>query len=92
MTVRGIETGETTAGLVHVDPVHSQVPNGVGGQYYDLWQGAVWAGIVIGLLNLLPLWPLDGGHILLALLQAVRRRAISARRSSRRSSSVSTPS
>jgi hypothetical protein len=23
----------------------------------------VWAGIVIGLLNLLPLWPLDGGHV-----------------------------
>jgi len=31
---------------------------------FDLWQGAVWAGIVIGLLNLLPLWPLDGGHVL----------------------------
>lgn len=31
---------------------------------FDLWQGAVWAGIIIGLLNLLPLWPLDGGHVL----------------------------
>lgn len=31
---------------------------------FDMWQGAVWAGIVIGLLNLLPLWPLDGGHVL----------------------------
>jgi Zn-dependent protease len=31
---------------------------------FDLWQGAVWAGIVIGLLNLVPLWPLDGGHVL----------------------------
>lgn len=30
---------------------------------FDLWQGAVWAGIIIGLLNLLPLWPLDGGHV-----------------------------
>lgn len=30
---------------------------------YDMWIGAIWAGIVIGLLNLLPLWPLDGGHV-----------------------------
>jgi Zn-dependent protease len=30
---------------------------------FDLWVGAVWAGIIIGLLNLLPLWPLDGGHV-----------------------------
>lgn len=30
---------------------------------FDVWQGAVWAGIIIGLLNLLPLWPLDGGHV-----------------------------
>src|SRR5206468_3966544 len=29
----------------------------------DVWRGAIWAGILIGLLNLLPLWPLDGGHI-----------------------------
>jgi Zn-dependent protease len=30
---------------------------------FDLWIGAIWAGVVIGLLNLLPLWPLDGGHL-----------------------------
>ena len=30
---------------------------------FDVWQGAVWAGIIIGLLHLLPLWPLDGGHV-----------------------------
>lgn len=35
---------------------------------FDLWQGAVWAGITIGLLNLLPLWPLDGGHVLDSVL------------------------
>ena len=34
----------------------------------DFWQGLVWAGIVIGLLNLLPLWPLDGGHVVEQLL------------------------
>ncbi len=30
---------------------------------FDLWQGLGWAGVVIALLNLLPLWPLDGGHV-----------------------------
>ena len=36
---------------------------GRGNVAFDVWQGAVWAGVVIGLLNLLPLWPLDGGHV-----------------------------
>jgi hypothetical protein len=31
---------------------------------FNLWQGLSWAGIVIALINLLPLWPLDGGHVL----------------------------
>jgi regulator of sigma E protease len=30
----------------------------------------------IALINLLPLLPLDGGHILFALIEAVRRRAL----------------
>ena len=36
----------------------------------DLWRGLGWAGVVISLLNLLPLWPLDGGHV---VMQVVRR-------------------
>ncbi len=37
-------------------------------QLFDLWQGLSWAGVVIALLNLLPLWPLDGGHVVHHLL------------------------
>ncbi len=40
------------------------VARGAANLPFDMWQGAVWAGIVIGLLNLMPLWPLDGGHVL----------------------------
>lgn len=40
------------------------VLNGQASAAFDVWQGAVWAGLVIGLLNLVPLWPLDGGHVL----------------------------
>ena len=36
----------------------------------DLWQGVAWAAIVISLLNLLPLWPLDGGHVVHKLIEA----------------------
>jgi Zn-dependent protease len=36
----------------------------------DLWQGLTWAGTIIAFLNLLPLWPLDGGHIVHNLLRA----------------------
>lgn len=39
-------------------------PKAIDSVQFDLWQAAIWAGIVIGLLNLLPLWPLDGGHVL----------------------------
>ncbi len=35
----------------------------------DVWIGVSWAGVVIALLNLLPLWPLDGGHLLHGLLE-----------------------
>ena len=39
-----------------------------GGIGLDMWIGLSWAGVVIALLNLLPLWPLDGGHIVQSLL------------------------
>jgi Zn-dependent protease len=38
----------------------------------DIWTGVVWAGLILALLNLLPLWPLDGGHVVADLLR--RRR------------------
>jgi regulator of sigma E protease len=57
--------------------------------YYNLlqdedgWRRVLWFSVILNvnlaLLNLLPLPVLDGGHILLSLIEAVRRRPISAR-------------
>ncbi|MGA2247654.1 MAG: RIP metalloprotease RseP [Verrucomicrobiota bacterium] len=57
--------------------------------YYNLfqdddgWRRVLWFSVVLNvnlaLLNLLPLPVLDGGHILLSLIEAVRRRPVSAR-------------
>jgi Zn-dependent protease len=38
----------------------------------DVWTGVVWAGLILALLNLLPLWPLDGGHVIADLLRRWR--------------------
>jgi regulator of sigma E protease len=47
------------------------------------WRLALWFSVIfnvnLALINLLPLPVLDGGHILLSLIEAVRRRPISAR-------------
>ncbi len=57
--------------------------------YYNLfeseegWRLALWFSVIfnvnLALINLLPLPVLDGGHILLSLIEAARRRPISAR-------------
>lgn len=51
--------------LVAMGIVHRffQARSGDPSLLFDLWQGLSWAGVVIALLNLLPLWPLDGGHV-----------------------------
>ncbi len=54
-------------------------PTGRAALGVDLWSGLTWAGIVIALLNLLPLWPLDGGHVVFQVL----RRFVSERRGMR---------
>lgn len=47
------------------------------------WQLAIWFSVImnvnLALLNLLPLPVLDGGHITLALVEAIRRKPVSAR-------------
>jgi regulator of sigma E protease len=47
------------------------------------WRLAIWFSVLmnvnLALLNMLPIPVLDGGHILLALIEAVRRRPVSAR-------------
>jgi regulator of sigma E protease len=49
----------------------------------DGWRLVLWFSVVLNvnlaMLNLLPLPVLDGGHILLALIEAIRRRPVSAR-------------
>jgi regulator of sigma E protease len=49
----------------------------------DGWRRVLWFSVILNvnlaLLNLLPLPVLDGGHITLALIEAVRRRPVSAR-------------
>jgi regulator of sigma E protease len=57
--------------------------------YYNLfqdedgWRRVLWFSVILNvnlaLLNLLPLPVLDGGHILISLIEAVRRRPLSAR-------------
>ena len=57
--------------------------------YYNLfesedgWRRVLWFSVILNvnlaLLNLLPLPVLDGGHILLSLIEAIRRRPVSAR-------------
>ena len=53
------------------------------GEFSDGWRRALWFSVVINvnlaLMNMLPLPVLDGGHITIALLEAVRRRPLSLR-------------
>ena len=68
---------------------HLSGPVGIMRIYYLLfesdqgWRMALWFSVVfnvnLALLNLLPIPVLDGGHITLALLEAVRRKPVSAR-------------
>ena len=49
----------------------------------DGWRRVLWFSVILNvnlaLLNLLPLPVLDGGHITLSLIEAVRRRPVSAK-------------
>ena len=61
----------------------------IGRVYYNLlqdeegWRRVLWFSVILNvnlaLLNLLPLPVLDGGHIVLSILEAIRRRPVSAR-------------
>jgi regulator of sigma E protease len=68
---------------------HLSGPVGIMRIYYVLfeseqgWRQAIWFSVILNvnlaLLNLLPIPVLDGGHILLALIEAFRRRPVGAR-------------
>lgn len=68
---------------------HLSGPVGIGRIYYLLfqsergWQLALWFSVVLNvnlaILNLLPIPVLDGGHIVLAIIEAVRRKPVNLR-------------
>ena len=68
---------------------HLSGPVGIMRIYYLLfesehgWRQAIWFSVILNinlaLLNLLPVPVLDGGHILLALIEAIRRKPVGVR-------------
>ena len=68
---------------------HLSGPVGIGRIYYMLfqnergWQLALWFSVILNvnlaILNMLPIPVLDGGHIVLALIESVRRKPVNMR-------------
>jgi regulator of sigma E protease len=68
---------------------HLSGPVGIGRVYYFLfqsdrgWQMALWFSVVLNvnlaILNMLPIPVLDGGHIVLAIIEAIRRKPVNIR-------------
>lgn len=68
---------------------HLSGPVGIGHIYYMLfrsergWQLALWFSVILNvnlaIMNMLPIPVLDGGHIVLALVESVRRRPVNMR-------------
>src|SRR5207244_5574689 len=68
---------------------HLSAPVGIGRIYYLLfqsergWQLALWFSVILNvnlaILNMLPIPVLDGGHIVLAIIESIRRRPVNMR-------------
>jgi len=68
---------------------HFSGPIGIGNLYYQMlksedgWRFALWFSVFfnvnLAILNLLPLPVLDGGHIVLAIIEAIRRKPVNLR-------------
>jgi len=68
---------------------HLSGPVGIGRIYYLLfqsergWQLALWFSVILNvnlaILNMLPIPVLDGGHIVLAIIESIRRRPVNMR-------------
>ena len=65
-------------GAVKIMEVYSRLFNGEQGWRLALWF-SVFMNVNLAVLNMLPVPVLDGGHILLALIEGIRRKPISAR-------------
>ena len=64
----GLASGFATLALVHWLMRRATTEGGIT-LLVDLWRGVVWAAVIISLLNLLPMWPLDGGHVVQKVLE-----------------------
>jgi len=61
---------QLATGLLALSVVHTlfHQPGSNRQLWADMWFGLSWAGIAIAVLNLLPLWPLDGSHVVQQVL------------------------
>ena len=61
---------QLATGLAALSVVHTlfHQPGSNRQLWADMWFGLSWAGIAIAMLNLLPLWPLDGSHVVQQVL------------------------
>lgn len=83
-TLRALFSKDSDIGVKHLSG-----PVGIGGAFYDMlsiehgWRMALWFAVVVNvnlaILNLMPLPVLDGGHIVLAILEKIRGRAVGLR-------------
>ena len=81
--------GAVTSPKSDVKFQHMSGPIGIGHVYYMLfenergWQLALWFSVILNvnlaILNMLPIPVLDGGHIILALIESVRRKPVNIR-------------
>ncbi len=71
ISLAGPAAGFLLGGSVLV--VSSGVPSSASPLVHEMMGDLLWVNFGWGLLNLLPILPLDGGHILRSFLQAVRR-------------------
>lgn len=90
----GLKTMYNTLGAVFspksdISAKHLSGPVGIMNLYYRLfedkdgWRRALWFSVILninlGIMNLLPLPVLDGGHITMAILEAIRKKPLSKR-------------
>ena len=89
VTTIGNTLGAVLAPKSHIGVQHLGGPVFIGRTYFTLlsskegWRLALWFSVILNvnlaLLNLLPIPVLDGGHILLALIESVRRKPVNIR-------------
>ena len=90
----GLKTMANTLGAVFspksdISAKHLSGPVGIMNLYYRLfedkdgWRRALWFSVILninlGIMNLLPLPVLDGGHITMAIIESIRKRPLSKR-------------